>query len=228
MSVPYRNRTYNRVLGGPRYIHLTKGTNAVFSGFSASLASAAISMNPITFVMNFYCFLFWHLCHFCSNRTPCYTLFVSYGFNHGWTLGGACYIHLTMRTNAVFSGFSASLVSATIFMNPITLVMNYLYFLFWHHRRHCWNRTPSLSLFLSNGSNHGWTLGGPRYIHLTKGTNAVFSGFFSLLATVDISMNSITLVMNYLYFIPDKDFPASRYFLWNVFLLLAHPTNLLH
>ena len=56
-------------------------------------------------------------------------------------------------------------------------------------------------------------LGGPRYIHLTKGTNAVFSGFFSLLATVDISMNSITLVMNYLYFIPDKDFPASRYFL---------------
>ncbi len=26
-SVPYRNRTYNRVLGGPRYIHLTKGTN---------------------------------------------------------------------------------------------------------------------------------------------------------------------------------------------------------
>ena len=32
-----------------------------------------------------------------------------------------------MRTNAVFSGYSASLVSATIFMNPITLVMNYLF-----------------------------------------------------------------------------------------------------
>ena len=97
-----------------------------------------------------------------------------------------------MRTNAVFSGFSASLVSATIFMNPITLVMNYLYFLFWHHRRHCWNRTPSLSLFLSNGSNHGWTLGGPRYIHLTKGTNAVFSGFSATLASAAISMNPIT------------------------------------
>ena len=26
MSVPYRNRTYNRVLGGPRYIHLTTRT----------------------------------------------------------------------------------------------------------------------------------------------------------------------------------------------------------
>ena len=60
MSVSYRNRTYNRVLGGPRYIHLTKETNAVFSGFSALLAPAAISMNSITLVMNFHCILFWH------------------------------------------------------------------------------------------------------------------------------------------------------------------------
>ena len=60
MSVSYRNRTYNRVLGGPRYIHLTKETNAVFSGFSALLAPAAISMNSITLVMNFLCILFWH------------------------------------------------------------------------------------------------------------------------------------------------------------------------
>ena len=58
MSVSYRNRTYNRVLGGPRYIHLTKETNAVFSGFSALLAPAAISMNSITLVMNFHCILF--------------------------------------------------------------------------------------------------------------------------------------------------------------------------
>ena len=49
---------YNRVLGGPRYIHLTKETNAVFSGFSALLAPAAISMNSITLVMNFHCILF--------------------------------------------------------------------------------------------------------------------------------------------------------------------------
>ena len=60
MSVSYRNRTYNRVLGGPRYIHLTKETNAVLSGFSALLAPAAISMNSITLVMNFHCILFWH------------------------------------------------------------------------------------------------------------------------------------------------------------------------
>ena len=60
MSVSYRNRTYNRVLGGPRYIHLTKETNAVFSGFSALLAPATISMNSITLVMNFHCILFWH------------------------------------------------------------------------------------------------------------------------------------------------------------------------
>ena len=58
MSVSYRNRTYNRVLGGPRYIHLTKETNAVFSGFSALLAPATISMNSITLVMNFHCILF--------------------------------------------------------------------------------------------------------------------------------------------------------------------------
>ena len=54
-----RNRTICR-LGGPRYIHLTKETNAVFSGFSALLATAAISMNSITLVMNFHCILFWH------------------------------------------------------------------------------------------------------------------------------------------------------------------------
>lgn len=37
ISVPYRNRTYNRVLGGPRYIHLTKGTNAVLGAFQLFL-----------------------------------------------------------------------------------------------------------------------------------------------------------------------------------------------
>ena len=52
-----------------------------------------------------------------------------------------------------------------------------------------WNRTLTYHFLTSAGVNHGWTLGGPRYIHLTKGTNAVFSGFFSLLATVAISMN---------------------------------------
>ena len=59
MDVPYRNRTYNKVLGGPRYIHLTKGTNADFTGFfSLFMVSATISMNPTTFVMNYLYFLF--------------------------------------------------------------------------------------------------------------------------------------------------------------------------
>ena len=42
-------------------------------------------------------------------------------------LGSACYIHLTMGTNAIFSGFSALSVTATNFMNSITFVMNYLF-----------------------------------------------------------------------------------------------------
>ena len=41
------------------------------------------------------------------------------------------------------------------------------------------------------------TLGGPRYIHLTKETNAVFPGFFDPLAPAAIIYNSITSVMNY-------------------------------
>ena len=106
----------------------------------------------------------------CWNRTLTYHFSTSISLNHDWTLGGACYIHLTMRTNAVFSGFSATLVPATIFMNPITFVMNYLYFLFRHLRRHSLNRTPSYTLFVSHGFNHGWTLGGACYIHLTIGT----------------------------------------------------------
>ena len=55
--------------------------------------------------------------------------------------------------------------------------------------------------FSSNGFRHGSTLGGPRYIHLTKETNAVFPGFFDPLAPAAIIYNSITSVMNYLFLI---------------------------
>ena len=55
-----------------------------------------------------------------------------------------------------------------------------------------WNLTLTYHFPTSISLNHDWTLGGPRYIHLTKETNAVFSSFFSLLATVAISMNPIT------------------------------------
>ena len=92
----------------------------------------------------------------------------------------------------------------------------------------CWNRTLTYHFPTSISLNHDWTLGGACYIHLTTRTNAVFSNFSALLAPAAIFMNPITYVMNYLYFIPNKDFPASRCFLWNVFRLPAHPANLFH
>ena len=123
MSVSYRNRTYNRVLGGPRYIHLTKETNAVFSSFFSLLATVAISMNPITkwwiSIITYFDIQinpYW-------NRTLTYHFSTSVGVNHDWTLGGPRYIHLTKETNAVFSGFSALLAPAAISMNSITLVI---------------------------------------------------------------------------------------------------------
>ena len=124
MSVSYRNRTYNRVLGGPRYIHLTKETNAVFSSFFSLLATVAISMNPITkwwiSIITYFDIQinpYW-------NRTLTYHFSTSVGVNHDWTLGGPRYIHLTKGTNAVFLGFSAFWTPAAMFMNPITCVMN--------------------------------------------------------------------------------------------------------
>ena len=86
-------------------------------------------------------------------------------------LGGACYIHLTMGTNAVFSGFSAFSVTATNFMNSITFVMNHLISYFDISICHCSNRTLCYHLFKFHGFNYGYFLGGPRYIHLTKETN---------------------------------------------------------
>ena len=74
MSGPYRNRTYNRVLGGPRYIHLTKGTNAVFSGFSAFWAPAAMFMNPITCVMNCSCYYILILAFLQTLKSCCFSL----------------------------------------------------------------------------------------------------------------------------------------------------------
>ena len=74
MSVPYRNRTYNRVLGGPRYIHLTKGTNAVFSDFSAFWAPAAMFMNPITCVMNCSCYYILILAFLQTLKSYCVSL----------------------------------------------------------------------------------------------------------------------------------------------------------
>ena len=116
-------------------------------------------------------------------------------------LGGACYIHLTMGTNSVFSGFSAFSVTATNFMNSITFVMNHLISYFDISICHCSNRTLCYHLFKFHGFNYGYFLGGPRYIHLTTRTNAVFPSFFAPLASAAIIYNSITSVMNYLFLI---------------------------
>ena len=101
-----------------------------------------------------------------------------------------------MGTNAVFSGFSAFSVTATNFMNSITFVMNHLISYFDISICHCSNRTLCYHLFKFHGFNHGYFLGGPRYIHLTKGTNAVFSGFSAFWAPAAMFMNPITCVMN--------------------------------
>ncbi|WP_418476516.1 hypothetical protein, partial [Eisenbergiella tayi] len=58
----------------PRYIHLTKGTNAVFSGFSAFLAPAAMFMNPITFVMNCPCYYILILAFLQTLKSRCVSL----------------------------------------------------------------------------------------------------------------------------------------------------------
>ena len=99
-----------------------------------------------------------------------------------------------------FQAFQLVSVTVTFFMNSITFVMNHLFSYFDISICHSSNRTLSYRLFISHGSNHGYILGGCRYIHLTKRTNAVFSNFSALLAPAAISMNPITYMMNYLYF----------------------------
>ena len=93
-----RNRTICR-LGGYCYIHLTTRTNAVFPGFFDPLAPAAIIYNSITFVMNYPVLISSDFSVFAFpvilERYP----FSSKGVRHGSTLGGARYIHLTMRTS---------------------------------------------------------------------------------------------------------------------------------
>ena len=78
-----------------------------------------------------------------------------------------------------FQAFQPFSVTVTFFMNSITFVMNHLFSYFDISICHSSNRTLSYRLLLTHGFNHGYVLGGACYIHLTKGTNAVFSGFFS-------------------------------------------------
>ena len=95
-----------------------------------------------------------------------------------------------------FQAFQPVSVTVTFFMNSITFVMNHLFSYFDISICHSSNRTLSYRLLLTHGFNHGYILGGPRYIHLTKGTNAVFSGFSAFWAPAAMFMNPITCVMN--------------------------------
>ena len=111
-----------------------------------------------------------------------------------------------------FQAFQLVSVTVTFFMNSITFVMNHLFSYFDISICHSSNRTLSYRLFISHGSNHGYILGGCRYIHLTKRTNAVFSNFSALLAPAAISMNPITYMMNYLYFYSRQRLPCIQMF----------------
>ena len=112
-----------------------------FQAFQPFSVTVTFFMNSITFVMNhLFSYFDISICH-SSNRTLSYRLFLSHGSNHGYILGGACYIHLTTRTNAVFSSFSAFSVTATNFMNSITFVMNHLISYFDISICYCSNQT---------------------------------------------------------------------------------------
>ena len=106
-----------------------------------------------------------------------------------------------MRTNAVFMGFSATLDTVSISFNSFFWMTIFRFFLLWHFQQSSWNRTLTYPHFAFIGYNHGFRLGGYCYIHLTTRTNAVFPGFFDLLAPAAIIYNSITSVMNYLFLI---------------------------
>ena len=80
-----------------------------FQAFQPVSVTVTFFMNSITFVMNHLISYFdISICH-CSNRTLCYHLFKFHGFNYGYFLGGACYIHLTKGT--IVSVFQTQLIS---------------------------------------------------------------------------------------------------------------------
>ena len=130
MSVSYRNRTYNRVLGGPRYIHLTKETNAVFPGFFDPLAPAAIIYNSITSVMNYLFLISSDFPDFASLSDP-QTLPFFFKRVPSWFYLRRRLLYPFNYENVcrIFRLFSL-LGTETSFINSITFVMNYLIFLF--------------------------------------------------------------------------------------------------
>ena len=73
-----------------------------FQAFQPVSVTVTFFMNSITFVMNhLFSYFDISICH-SSNRTLSYRLLLTHSFNHGYILGGACYIHLTMKTNVYY------------------------------------------------------------------------------------------------------------------------------
>lgn len=69
-----------------------------FQAFQPVSVTVTFFMNSITFVMNhLFSYFDISICH-SSNRTLSYRLLLTHGFNHGYVLGGGCYIHLTKET----------------------------------------------------------------------------------------------------------------------------------
>ena len=91
----------------------------------------------------------------CWNRTLTYHFSTSISLNHDWTLGGACYIHLTTRTNAVFSSFSAFFGYGDLLYELNHFRDESSDFLFRHFYMLLFQSDSLLPLFRFHGFNHG-------------------------------------------------------------------------
>ena len=99
-----------------------------FQAFQPVSVTVTFFMNSITFVMNhLFSYFDISICH-SSNRTLSYRLLLTHGFNHGYVLGGACYIHLTTRTYINFIEKQALCIDYSIQRLPCihTLPLNLL------------------------------------------------------------------------------------------------------
>ena len=92
-----------------------------FQAFQPVSVTVTFFMNSITFVMNhLFSYFDISICH-SSNRTLSYRLLLTHGFNHGYILGGACYIHLTIGTYTQLLVYRKYHNCATLFLGKINI-----------------------------------------------------------------------------------------------------------
>ena len=126
-----------------------------FQAFQPVSVTVTFFMKSITFVMNHrFSYFDISICH-SSNRTLSYRLLLTHGFNHGYVLGGACYIHLTMGTNAVFSGFFSLFGHGNQLYELNHFRDESSDFLFRHFYMLLFQSDSLLPLFRFHGFNHG-------------------------------------------------------------------------